>query len=115
MCAGGENGLRTCSEPSGSVADNNFQTNVRSKMCASCVANGLWLGAFGLRFMVTECELGFSYYNLNCLCSLDSFRVFYILERAALRIVSAKLFARFCPACDMFLNLFVCITAYDRG
>ncbi|AUG33792.1 Glycine--tRNA ligase alpha subunit [Candidatus Hodgkinia cicadicola] len=60
------------------------------------------------RLNVTECELGFSYYNLNCLCVVDSFRVFYILERALLRAAGAKFFGVFYPACDMFLNL-VCL------
>ncbi len=45
-----------------------------------------------LRLNVTERALGFSYYNLNCPCAVNSFRVFYILEQALLRIVSAKFF-----------------------
>ncbi len=60
------------------------------------------------RLNVTECELGFSYYNLNCLCAVGSFRVFYILAQALLRVASAEFFGGFYPACDMFLNL-VCL------
>lgn len=60
------------------------------------------------RLDVTECELGFSYYNLNCVCVFDSFRVFSILEQALLRLVSARFFGVYYPACDVFLNL-VCL------
>ncbi|AUG33761.1 Glycine--tRNA ligase alpha subunit [Candidatus Hodgkinia cicadicola] len=63
------------------------------------------------RLNVTECGLGFSYYNLNCLCVVGSFRAFYILEQALLRIASARVFGVFYPACDMFLNL---VWIYNR-
>ncbi|AUG91323.1 Glycine--tRNA ligase alpha subunit [Candidatus Hodgkinia cicadicola] len=60
------------------------------------------------RLDATECELGFSYYNLNCLCVFDSLRMFSILEQALRRLAGAKFFGVYYPACDMFLNL-VCL------
>ncbi len=63
------------------------------------------------RLNVTECELGFCYYNLNCVRVLNSFRTFSILERTLQRVAELKFFGVYYPACDLFLNL---VSVYNQ-
>ncbi len=57
------------------------------------------------RLSISECELGFCHYNLNCVSALSSFRTFSILERALLSVTKLEFFGVYYPACDLFLNL----------
>ncbi|XXM90145.1 glycine--tRNA ligase subunit alpha [Candidatus Hodgkinia cicadicola] len=60
------------------------------------------------RFVVTECELGFNYYNLDCLRVVSSLLIFCLLERELRQLALLKFFGVYYPVYDGFLHL-VCV------
>ncbi|ATY93455.1 Glycine--tRNA ligase alpha subunit [Candidatus Hodgkinia cicadicola] len=57
------------------------------------------------RISLSECELGFNYYNLNCVCVTSSFQMFRVLEQNMRYLARFEFFGSFYPVYDLFLSL----------
>ncbi|XXN13797.1 MAG: glycine--tRNA ligase subunit alpha [Candidatus Hodgkinia cicadicola] len=60
------------------------------------------------RLAVSACELGFNYYNLNCVSVFEHFQTFSALESELKRAARFQFFGVYYPVCDAFLRA-VCV------